>query len=59
MGRSQIDKPTPSPYWRAKAAISSAKPNSVAAGHTLQMSAVVVPGFNNAIARSMYSRQIL
>ena len=59
IGRSQIDNPTPWPYCRAKAAISSAKPNSVAAGHTAQMSAVVTPGLTMAIARSMYSRQIL
>lgn len=56
MGFSQIDRPTPWPYCNAKAAVSSAKPNSSARGHTWTMSAVVAPGRTSAIASSMYSR---
>lgn len=57
MGFSQIDRPTPWPYCRAKAAVSSAKPNSSAHGQTWTMSAVVAPGRTRAMAWSMYSRQ--
>lgn len=57
IGFSQIDRPTPWPYWRAKAAVSSAKPNSSARGQSRTMSAVVAPGRTSAIASSMYSRQ--
>jgi hypothetical protein len=53
IGFSQMDRPTPWPYCRAKAASSSAKPNSVARGHTETMSAVVAPGLTSAIAASM------
>ena len=53
IGFSQMDSPTPCPYWRAKAASSSGKPNSVAAGHTDTMSAVVAPGLTRAMASSM------
>src|SRR5215469_5295683 len=57
MGFSQIDRPTPCPYWRANAAISSGKPNSSARGQSATMSPVVTPGRTIAIAWSMYSRQ--
>ena len=57
MGFSQMDRPTPCPYWSANAASSLAKPNSSARGHSDTMSAVVAPGRTAAIARSMYSRQ--
>jgi hypothetical protein len=55
-GFSQMESPTPCPYCRANAAISSGKPNSSARGHSDTMSAVVVPGRTSAIAWSMYSR---
>ena len=57
IGFSQMDSPTPWPYCRPKAAVSSAKPNSAARGHSETMSAVVAPGLTSAIASSMYSRQ--
>ena len=57
MGFSQMDRPTPWPYCRANAAISSGNPNSVAAGQTDTMSAVLTPGRTRAMAWSMYSRQ--
>ena len=57
IGFSQMDRPTPWPYCRANAAISSGKPNSSARGHSETTSAVVTPGRTIAIAWSMYSRQ--
>src|SRR5204863_178687 len=59
IGFSQIERPTPWPYWSANAASSSAKPNSSARGNVSTTSAVVTPGRIIAIARSRYSRQRL
>lgn len=53
IGFSQMDRPTPCPYWRAKAAVSSGKPNSSARGQTWTMSAVVAPGRTREMASSM------
>jgi hypothetical protein len=52
IGFSQIARPTPCPNWRAKAASSSAKPNSSARGQTDTTSAVVTPGRIRSIAAS-------
>ena len=59
MGFSQIERPTPCPYWSANAASSSGKPNSPASGQMETTSAVVTPGLMSAIAWSRMSRQRL
>ena len=60
IGRSQIDRPTPWPYCRAKAAILVGEAElRWPPARRRTMSAVVAPGLTSAIARSMYSRQIL
>ena len=59
IGFSQIERPTPCPYWSANAASSSGNPNSCASGQIETTSAVVAPGRIIAIAWSRRSRQRL
>ncbi len=60
IGFSQIESPTPCPYWSANAASSSGKPNSCAFGQTSTTSAVRRhPGRISEIAWSRMSRQRL
>ncbi len=57
IGRSCRQRPRPWPNWRPKAARSSGKPKSGAAGQTPQTVSVPTPGLISSIARSSQSRQ--
>jgi hypothetical protein len=59
MGASQVDRPTPCPYWRAKAASLFSNPNSWALGQVVTISAVVIPGLVSSIDISKISRHFL